>query len=241
MPRLPGWMPSLLRQICRGCATSAVMSAENDTKEAFESGRLICRELWPFIQELPQNVALVRDSLPEHMDAASRLLTELADEERVYQQLFVKQCQLGRLNTEVLALETPSPTARRLCDVMRTYCTSNDYRDGILAIVTAELAATAFARTALPLFESYLSLHADDYSPVEIEEGLEWLKLHTKPHTKHALWLKRMLADLEQGSSQKLPEPVEAVLKAVFAFWRCPEDDETKDLQRDLSLASHSN
>ena len=234
MRQLPGWMPSLLRQINWGCAHSAVMAVCDDNDEAFENGRTICRELWPFIQELPQNVASVRDSLPPDMEAAKLLLGELADEERVYQQHFVKQCQLARLDVQQLALEAPSPATKRLCDVMRGYCAGGNYHQGILAIVTAELAATAFARSTLPLFEKYLAAHESNYSPNEVEEGLTWMRIHTMPQTKHALWMKRMLSDLEQGSTKNLPEPVQNVLTAVFDFLHCPSGDRIP-VKKDLS------
>lgn len=224
MRRMPGWMPSLLRQINWACENSAIFESDSssDTIENFQLGRACCRQLWHFIQELPQNIASVRDALPENMDAARLLLSELADDERVYQKLFIKQCQIARLNPEELAVETPSPSTLHLCNVMRQYCQSQNYQDGILAIVTAELAATAFCRSALPLFEKYFDLYGDSYAPEEVEQGLEWLFLHTKPHTKHALWLKRMLGDLEQHKTDKLPVPVEAVLHAVCAFLKCP-------------------
>lgn len=236
MRRLPGWMPSLLRQINWGCANSSIFESQEDSIETFQSGRACCRQLWHFIQELPANIASVRDALPPHMDAARLLLSELADDERIYQKLFIKQCQLARLNPEELALETPSPSTRHLCEVMRKYCQSEDYQDGILAIVTAELAATAFCRSALPLFEKYFAACGELYSEREIEEGLEWLHLHTKPHTKHALWLKRMLEDLEQKSSDKLPIQVETMLQAVFEFLGCPSQ-QTAPNKKDLSLA----
>jgi len=235
MRRLPGWMPSLLRQINWGCTNSSIFESQEDSIETFQSGRACCRQLWHFIQELPSNIAAVRDALPPHMDAARLLLSELADDERIYQKLFIKQCQLARLNPQELALEVPSPSTQNLCEVMRTFCQSGNYQDGILAIVTAELAATAFCRSALPLFEKYFAACGNSYSEKEIEEGLEWLHLHTKPHTKHALWLKRMLEDLEQQKSDQLPEQVEVVLHAVFAFLGCPSQEIST--KKDLSLA----
>lgn len=235
MRRLPGWMPSLLRQINWGCTNSSIFESQEDSIETFQSGRACCRQLWHFIQELPANIASVRDALPPHMDAARLLLSELADDERIYQKLFIKQCQLARLNPEELALETPSPSTQNLCDVMRAFCQSGNYQDGILAIVTAELAATAFCRSALPLFEKYFAACGNLYSEKEIEEGLEWLHLHTKPHTKHALWLKRMLEDLDQQKTDQLPEQVEMMLQAVFAFLGCPSQEITT--KKDLSLA----
>jgi pyrroloquinoline quinone (PQQ) biosynthesis protein C len=238
MRHLPGWMPSLLRQINWGCSNSSILSTQDDTIETFQSGRKCCRQLWHFIQQLPENIAAVRDALPPQMDAARSLLNELSDDERIYQGLFVKQCQLARLNPEELALEIPSSSTRHLCEVMRNYCHSPNYHDGILAIVTAELAATAFCRSALPLFERYFYECGSGYSQEELEEGLKWLHLHTKPQTKHALWLKRMLEDLNQHSTDQLPQPVESVLQAVFAFLQCPQTGMPQS-KKDLSLAQN--
>ncbi|HEY9734044.1 MAG TPA: hypothetical protein V6C89_19195 [Drouetiella sp.] len=238
MRRLPGWMPSLLRQINWGCTNSSIFESHEDSIETFQSGRACCRQLWHFIKELPGNIAAVRDALPPEMNAAKLLLSELADDERVYQKLFIKQCQLARLNPEELALEIPSPSTQHLCEVMRGFCKSENYHDGILAIVTAELAATAFCRSALPLFEQYFATCGSLYSETEIEEGLEWLHLHTKPHTKHALWLKRMLEDLDLQKSEQMPKQVETMLHAVFAFLGCPAQA-TVTSKKDLSLAQN--
>jgi len=222
MSSLPAWMPLLLRQISWGCSHSPLLAVRDDNEEAIEAGRVICRELWPFIQQLPENISAVRSAAPESMEAAAKLLTELADDERIYQQLFIKQCHLAGLKTEELASSKVSASTQQLCDAMSAYCKSDDYYKGILAVITAELAATAFSRNALPLFEKYFAIHAGLYSHTDIEEGLAWLKLHTKPQTKHALWLKRMLGDLEAHSEQRLPEPVEAMLHSIFVFWHCP-------------------
>ncbi|HEY9677434.1 MAG TPA: hypothetical protein V6C76_05470 [Drouetiella sp.] len=243
MRRMPGWMPSLLRQINWGCENSSIFNSANDTVEHFESGRRVCRQLYHFIKALPANISAVRDVLPPQMDAARLLLTELSDDERVYQNLFMKQCLLARLNPDELALETPSPSTQRLCEVMREYCQSKNYRDGILVIVVAELAATAFCRYARPLFDKYFSTHSSEFTQEEVDEGLQWLDLHTEPHTKHALWLKTMLEDLGPEKSDVLPQPVQDMLKVVFDFLECPPSDPTNQTNnkssKGLSLAQN--
>ena len=236
MSSLPRWMPLLLREINRACSNSPLLAVRHDNAEAIEAGRRICLELWPFIEQLPENISAVRRMAPEGMEAGAKLLTELADDERIYQQLFIKQCNLAGLKLTDLASSKVSASTQQLCDAMTVYCQSSDYYQGILAVITAELAATAFCRSALPLFEQYFAVHASSYNDAEIEEGLAWLKLHTKAQTKHALWLKRMLGEVESHGEQQLPEPVETVLKAIMVFLHCPPVAVTQS-EMELSLA----
>src|SRR5262249_21116558 len=107
-------------------------------------------------------------------------------------------------------------------EAMKKWASSADYVDGIYAIVTAELAATAFSRYCLPHYERYFCAHADNYPPGAIEDGLQWLRLHARPQTRHALWLKRMIEDVRSAEATGVPEPVAAVLSAVSAFWDGP-------------------
>jgi len=224
MARLPGWLPSLLKRIDWGCANSPLLTSLDDDSQALETGRAICLDLWPFINNLPANISLVRDSLPEDMHAARNLLGQLADDERYYQQLFLSQCRLAGLSDDDLANHIPSPATRELCSTLERYTRSGSYERGIYAILAAELAATAFARAAFPKYVDYFDRFADSYEAQTVKEGLNWLRLHAEPHTRHALWLKRMLADIPNAGRKEMPEPVEAFLNAVFRLWRCPQE-----------------
>ncbi|HEY9788422.1 MAG TPA: hypothetical protein V6D17_23740 [Candidatus Obscuribacterales bacterium] len=222
-----GWMPTLLQQIDWGCATSRLISGiltgvEND--QALFRGRQLCINLWPFIKELPENIRLVRDALPESMEAAKKLLSQLADDERYYQKLYIKQCELSGLTEDDLNSADIDETAKPIRDVMRKYCRSGDYRDGILAVVTAELAATAFSRTALPVYERYFAENNDRFGKQKVEDGLEWLRIHAKPQTRNALWLIRMLSDIT-NQEDGVPVPVADMLSALFSVWNCPKSD----------------
>jgi len=218
-----GWISQLLKELNECCEGSPLLARLSQDHLALETGRWICQELWPFIQELPGNISAVRERLPIASSAARSLLGQLADDERHYQRLFVKQCQLAGVSEADMASHTASPTMKTLCVALKHWADSGDYIDGIYAIVTAELAATAFSRYALPHYERYFSAHADNYPPGLIDEGLEWLRLHARPQTRHALWLKRMIEDVRPADETGVPEPVATVLNAIAAFWQGPE------------------
>lgn len=216
MSQLPGWLPPLLSLLNQGCAESPMFTVADDEK-VFHTGKEVCLTLWPFILELPEYVAAVRKKTPPHMDAAVKLFNQLADEERVYQQLYLKQCELAGITDEQLKNVVSSNGATMLTQAMRRYCFSDSYVDGVLAIITAELGATAWARSAQPVFESFFTRHAQDFAPEAVEQGLSWLRLHAKPNLKHALWLRKMLGDLAQFQGPEMPAPVLEVLQAVYA------------------------
>lgn len=228
MARKSGWMPTLIERITHGCKTSPFSGGIQDAT-VIPLGSEICLSLWPFIRELPRNIALVRDSLPENMDAGKKLFSQLADDELTYQQMYVKQCHLGGITDEQLKTDILCEASLHLCQVMRRWCESPNYKDGVLAVVTAELAATAYARQTLEIFEKYfLEDHADEYTKEEVEDGLEWLRHHSRPHTRHALWMRRMLDDIEVAPGDSLPPPAETVLTALYRLWKCPLESEQR-------------
>lgn len=216
MSRLPGWMPELLGLLNSGCAQSPMFTVSDDEK-VFQTGKDVCLSLWPFIRELPENIGAIRKKTPAHMEAAAKLFSQLSDDERVYQQLYLKQCQLAGITDEELKNVVPSEGALQLSTVMRKNCFAESYEDGVLAIVTAELGAAAWARSAQPVFESYFTKYASSFDPETVEEGLRWLRLHAKPNLKHAMWLRKMLGDLAPGTSDQMPTPVIEVLRALYA------------------------
>jgi pyrroloquinoline quinone (PQQ) biosynthesis protein C len=219
-------MPILLDRIQWGCSTSPWFVNLADENKIFETGKSICLELWPFIRELPINIAFVRDAAPEseNMQAARNLLSQLSDDERHYQQLFLKQCYFAGLTEADLCTIDPTPEAAELCENMRKMCRESDYVDGVHAIVAAEFAATLYSRAALPIYERYFEKHTEK-TREELDEGLEWLRLHAKPHTRHALWMKRMLGDIEDSSGNEIPPAAELLLNSVLRLWHCPPEE----------------
>lgn len=235
MSQLPEWLPGLIARINWGCSQSPLLARLAQNELAMETGKLICQELWPFIESLPVNISAVRDTLPDNAQAARSLLGQLADDERIYQQLFLKQCAFAGLSREDIVTYTPSQQTQRLCLELQRLTRDASYVNGIYAIVTAELAATAFCRAALPHYEEYFSKNSDMYPKEDVDEGLAWLRLHAKPQTRHALWLKRMLGDIANPSGAQSPEAVDIILQAVLSFLGCEDTTACNFPRRELA------
>jgi hypothetical protein len=227
MAQLPGWMPILLDRIQWGCSTSPWFVNLADESKIDEMGKEICLDLWPFVRELPTNIAFVRDAIPdgaESLQAARNLLGQLSDDERHYQQLFINQCYFAGLTEQELGTVVPGPASEELCQAMRTLCRESGYVAGVHAIVAAEFAATLYSRSALPIYESHFA-KSPNHSKEQIDSGLEWLRLHAKPHTRHAIWMKRMLGDIEDSSGNEIPPAAELLLNCLLKVWQCPADE----------------
>jgi pyrroloquinoline quinone (PQQ) biosynthesis protein C len=218
-------MPILLDRIQWGCSTSPWFVSLADETKIEETGKSICLELWPFIRELPINIAFVRDAIPEdaeNLAAARNLLGQLSDDERHYQKLFVDQCYFAGLSEYDLGTVDPTVEAADLGEAMRKLCRESNYKDGVYAIVAAEFAATLYSRAALPAYEKFFKRHS---TPAEVDKGLAWLKLHAKTHTRHAIWMTRMLGDMEDDSGNELPAAAELLLNCLLKLWQCPGED----------------
>jgi pyrroloquinoline quinone (PQQ) biosynthesis protein C len=231
MAQLPGWMPILLDRIQWGCSTSPWFINLADESKVDETGKAICLELWPFIRELPTNIAFVRDAIPEdisNMQSARKLLGQLSDDERHYQKLFIQSCYFVGLTEEELGTMEPTPQAAEMCESMRRMCRAGDYVDGVHAIVAAEFAATLYSRAALPIYDAHFA-KSQTHTKEEIDKGLEWLRLHAKTHTRHAIWMTRMLGDIEDSCGNEIPRAGELLLNCVLKLWQCPPE-ETKQV-----------
>jgi len=228
MGKLAAWLPDVLEHLAWGCSTSVILRNFGE-KHGLSSAQAICLDLWPAVQELPQNIASVAKKVPENMVATGRLLQQFADEERFYQQLFLKQCELLRVSKSDLLECSRSKQAFNLQSNMNKFCNQNDYLDGVLSILTAELAATAFSRTAFPLCETFFIEHMANYESDIVEDGMQWLKLHAKNQTANALLLNRSLAELPNAKCEVVPHTAQVVLKAILEIWRCPITDTTFD------------
>ena len=223
MASLPGWMPILLDRINWGCSTSPWFIDLADEKKIYERGRSILFDLWPYIRELPRNISAVKQALPERMEAARNLLTQLSDDERKYQSLFKNQFELVNLTVEEVEAAPIHESTQALCNMMIEMCQRRSYVEGIHAIVAAELVATMYSRSSLPSYEKFFSPPA--YQPELIEDGLAWVRLHAKTHTRHAIWMKRMLCDVEDYSGNEIPEAAEEILSAFMRVWQCPAEE----------------
>lgn len=224
MARITGWLGELVQELNWGCENSPyIQNLEGDT---LETGRELCLVLWPFISQLPANVGRVRRILPEHMTAAQKFFDQLKDDERFYQGLYLQQCTLTGVDKETLLAFKPDDKTQNLCKLMQQYCASPDYHDGVLAIVAAELAATCFARHSLAHVESFFANQPESERRISLDDGLAWLRLHAKPHPKHALWLMRTIEAIDsRPPSNKLPEPVAILVDAIHQFLRAKESN----------------
>jgi pyrroloquinoline quinone (PQQ) biosynthesis protein C len=237
MARLPGWMPILLDRIQWGCSTSPWFVNLADESKIDEMGKRICLELWPFIRELPTNIAFVRDAIPENVEnlqAARNLLGQLSDDERHYQELFLKQCYFAGLTEEELCSATPTVEAEELCEAMRRMCRDSDYVDGVHAIVAAEFAATLYSRSALPIYENHFQ-NRPDHNKERTDVGLEWIRLHAKTHTRHAIWMTRMLGDIEDSSGNDVPRAADLLLNCLLKLWQCPPEEQKQQVAATVS------
>ncbi len=221
------WLPDFQAQLNLGLSHSGWV--QQVRLNQIEGGREICKELWPFIRELPTNIVSVTDKLPAKLSAARNFLNQLADQELHYQNLYLSQCELVGLEPAVLrqSLEIPH-SAERLIASMRRYCEEGTVLEGVQAIVVAELAATQFARVVLTEFEGYFGARMETYGAQNIEVGLTWLRLHAKTNIRHAIWMKRMLDALELDShsyqnghdSKNMPPAVEEILLSICELWQ---------------------
>jgi pyrroloquinoline quinone (PQQ) biosynthesis protein C len=225
MAQLPGWMPILLDRISWGCSTSPLFAQLAEEEKVMVVGKEICAELLPFIKELPSRIGAVRDKVPASMEAARNLLGQLADDERHYQGLFLKQCELAGLSQDEIESAPIVKATVELCQTMEDMCCRRDYVDGIHAVVAAELAATMFARSVAPSYETHFQKKKDQYDKAYVDEGLAWLRLHAKPHTRHAIWMMRMLGDIEDASGNDIPEAADRVIGCILRLWRCPNEE----------------
>lgn len=225
MAKLPTWLPQLLQSINQGLISSPWLADLENEHLVLVRGRQICLTLWPFIRSLPENIAQVRLRLPAGMESAKKLLDRLADDERQYQSLFIQQFALAGISHEAAALAPVPPATADLCLLMSSYCRDGTFAEGIYAIIAAELAATAYARQSYPIYSRYFfQVARESYGKEEVESGLAWLHLHATTHTRHALWMNRMLLAISENASgyDKMPLPVIAVSNAVFRLWECP-------------------
>ena len=235
MGAIPGWLPILAERINWGCSTSPWFVDLADESKIIKRGRRVMLDLWPYIKDLPVNISAVRQAVPESMTAATKLLSRLADDERTYQRLFTQQFVLAeRLTMEEAESEPTHERTQKLCQTMAEMCQRRDFVDGCHAIVAAELVATIYGRTSIPHYERYFEKHSDEYTQQEIDDGLEWLRLHAKTHTRHAIWMTKMLRDIGSDFGNEIPEGALAILNCFLRVWECPAEPNVSQFVKTL-------
>lgn len=241
MPRTIGWLGDLIERLNVGCANSPFLEGIGREADFEVTAKRLSLILWPFMSTLPANVRRVSTMLPDDMDWAKKFFNQLKDEHGFYQNLWIKQSELLGASYEELIDFEPDVHMQHLVFLISDYCSKDDFKQGILAIVTAELAATIFSRHALPHVERFYSNNPPVRSAVSLEEGLSWLRLHAKPHPRHALWMKRTIESIaeplegeedstfnreqngRQEATNSIPEPVDTIAAAVLKSLRSNE------------------
>lgn len=225
MARIAGWLGELVTELNWGCENSPYIKNLQNGGDTMAMGRELCLVLWPFISQLPANVSRVRGILPNNMTACQKFFDQLKDDELYYQGLYLQQCTLTGLDKKALIDYRPDEQTLALCDLMKQYCASPDYHDGVLAIVAAELAATCFARHSQEYFETFFESIPEKERNINLEDGLAWLRLHAKPHPKHALWLMRTIEAIDaRPPSNKMPVPVGKLIDAIHQFLKSEQN-----------------
>lgn len=209
------------------------------TVESVEAGDIsssksLCLAVWPFIRGLPDNITAVKNKLDAHTDGADagqNLLSQLADDERHYQNLYLKQFILAGMTQaeveEMVALpddQCASQAVLTFAQRMHFYCQQGTTAQGVLAVVTAELMATQFARVAFDAFQKYFSERESEYGRETVEQGLAWLALHAKTNTRHAIAMRKMLIAVEDDEirANKRPACVRDLIDCLTAIWKQP-------------------
>ena len=223
MAREDHWLVSLVNILNEGCLNSQFILDLKSGGNTLDTGKELSLALWPFISRLPQNIKTVKHKIPPSFDYALKFFDQLSDDEGYYQGLYKKQCQLAGIEESELGSACADLATQKLTVLLSKQCNDADYKEGIVAVVTAELAATVFARHSLDYFESHFESYPET-AAIAVEEGLAWLRLHAKPHTRHAIWMRRAVDSLELDPPNKIPSSVENLVAAIYAFWRCPEE-----------------
>ncbi len=220
MARSAGWLQETINRIKLGCENSPYIGNLQNELDMFTSGRVLCHQMWPFVSSLPGNVSLVLKSLPDQLQDARKLFEQLSDQDGYYRGLYRKQCFMAGIKEESLDKMVPSEATNDLCQMMYHHCTSGNYVDGVLAIVTAELGATIYARHTYGAYISFFSKYPSAHPDVSVQDGMEWLRLHAKPHPRHAIWMKRTIDSIEPADSaeQSTPRPVVEITDAFLSF-----------------------
>ncbi len=188
----------------------------------------ICLWSWPLISVVPQNVAKVRKLLPEEMTYTPKFLDQVADKDNFFQSMNLNQCRFFGFTQEQLNEWVPDPTTAMLQEMFNAQCHSKNLQEGILAILTIELAATFFGRFSYQIVDKYFSdpnhnkIDGRIFSQQELIEGLAWARYHAKPNARQALWIKGLSEELNIDPPNKLPAGVVQLVDAIYQWWQSP-------------------
>ncbi|MCW5822876.1 MAG: hypothetical protein KIT34_08725 [Cyanobacteria bacterium TGS_CYA1] len=222
------WFATLLNLLETGCAKSPILEDLARPELTVAVSQNICLWSWPLISVIPENVEKVRKLLPESMVYTAKFFDQVADKDKHFQTLNLKQCRFFGFDQEQLSSWDPDVKTSKLRNIFEAQCRSNDLKEGILAILTIELAATFFGRYSYQIVEKYFadpnhnSIDGRRFTEQELIEGLAWARYHAKPNARQALWIKGLSEELELDPPNKLPPSVIQLVDAIYQWWQSP-------------------
>lgn len=219
----PLWLLSIKTELEQALANSQIVRCLKDEDQALIAGRQFSLDLWPFINELPDNVKHVRNALSSEKQFSQAYLGSVADEEKIYRNMFLEQCYLAGLSNADMENGMPSKQAAKLASVVRHACFELSAMEGLLAIIAAEISASCFSRVVYPIFEIYFAKRTDEFDARNVEKGLAWLKLHAYTDSVQTKLFLRMLKEIDLQYCKNMPAVVQDVLDAVKHLWQCVE------------------
>lgn len=222
------WFATLLNLLETGCAKSPILADLALPERTVAVSQDICLWSWPLISVVPENVAKVRKLLPEDMTYTSKFLDQVADKDKYFQSMNLNQCQFFGFTQEQLNGWVLDSKTALLQEIFYSQCQSKNLQEGILAILTIELAATFFGRYSYQIVDKYFSdpnhnkIDGRIFSQHELIEGLAWARYHAKPNARQALWIKGLTEELKIDPPNKLPEGVVQLVDAIYQWWQTP-------------------
>lgn len=222
------WFTTLLNLLETGCAKSPILADLALPERTVPVSKEICLWSWPLISVIPENVAKVRKLLPDSMIYTAKFFDQVADKDKHFQTLNLNQCRFFGFTEEQLVAWQPNFVTAKLRRVFESQCSSQDLQEGILAILTIELAATFFGRYSYQIVEKYFadsnhnSIDGRLFTAQELKEGLAWARYHAKPNARQALWIKGLTKELALDPPNKLPPSVIQLVDAIYQWWQSP-------------------
>jgi len=222
------WFTTLLNLLETGCAKSPILVDLALPERTVAVSQEICLWSWPLISVIPENVSKVRKLLPESMVYTAKFFDQVADKDKHFQTLNLNQCRFFGFTEEQLRNYELDPATRNLQNVFEAQCHSKDLKEGILAILTIELAATFFGRYSYQIVDNYFanpnhnSIDGRIFSEQELIEGLAWARYHAKPNSRQALWIKGLSEELQIDPPNSLPPSVIPLVDAIYQWWQTP-------------------
>ncbi len=222
------WFATLLNLLEAGCVKSPILADLASPERTVGVSQEICLRSWPLISVVPQNVAKVRKLLPEDFVYTTKFFEQVADKDNYFQSMNLNQCRFFGFTHEQLNEWVPDPTTALLQEIFNAQCQSKKLQEGILAILTIELAATFFGRYSYQIVDKYFSdpnhnnIDGRIFSQQELIEGLAWARYHAKPNARQALWIKGLSEELKVDPPNKLPVGVVQLVDAIYQWWQSP-------------------